>query len=78
MTIPKLVMLLAFENSRKVGFGLWLFIAAGIFLVKGLIDADKWILCIGLVTALIGGGTIADAWMGKKVGKNDPPAPPVQ
>ncbi len=73
MKIPEIMLLLAFEKSRKVGFALWLFLVAGIFLFKGLIDSDKWMLCTAAVTALIGGGTIADAWL--KKAKKDDPAP---
>lgn len=75
MKLPELVLLLAFEKSRKVGFALWLFIVAGIFLFKGMIDSDKWMLCTAAVTALVGGGTIADTWLKSNAPKKDAPTP---
>lgn len=52
--------LLIFKDSRKAGFGLWVFIAANIYLVKHLITSDQWFTALALSSALIGGGTIAD------------------
>lgn len=75
MKLPKIVLILAFEESRKVAFGLWLFIFAGVFLVRGLIDSDKWMLCASAASVLIGGGTLADAYLGKKkAGKDAQPS----
>lgn len=73
MKLPGALKILLFNESRKVGFGLWLFIVSCLFLVKGLIDGDKWMLCSGAASALIGGGTLADTWLGKKKGPNEPP-----
>lgn len=73
----KLLKILFFNDSRKVGFGLWLFAAAGGFLWYGKIDGQSWMLCMGCCTALVGGGTIADTWMGKGLG-NDPTPPAAQ
>ena len=71
MKIPKIIPILFFNDSRKVGFGLWLFIVAIGLLMENLIDADKWMLCVGLSAALIGGGTVADSWLGKVQKPND-------
>jgi hypothetical protein len=74
MKLPKIVEILAFNESRKVGFGMWLFIVACVFLVKGFIDSDKWMICAGCASALVGGGTVADAWLKRGGGKNDLPS----
>lgn len=58
--------LLLFKNSRKVGFGVWLFIVCNVWLVMKLINADQWMLTIALCSGLIGGGTVADTWLSKK------------
>ncbi len=52
--------LLVFKDSRKVGFGLWLFIAANVYLVRHLITSQDWFTAIALCSALIGGGTLGD------------------
>lgn len=61
-----LIKLLLFSGSRKVAFGLWLFIAAVTLLILKLISSDQWMLCVALTSGLIGGGTVADAWINKK------------
>lgn len=61
-----LLKLLFFQGSRKVGFGLWLFIIANIYLWIKLISADQWMNVVLLVTALTGGGTVADKWLDSK------------
>lgn len=59
-----LLHLLLFKgSSRKVSFALWLFIVASAYLWIKLISADQWMNCVLLVTALTGGGTIADKWL---------------
>lgn len=60
-----LVHLLFFKGSRKVGLGLWLFIVANVYLVRHYITSDNWFTCICLTSALVGGGTIADAYLKK-------------
>ncbi len=55
------------SNSRKVAFGVILYITATILLLRKLIPADDWMFCVGAATALIGGGTLADKWLGKKI-----------
>ena len=66
---------LLFNESRKFGTGLWILLLATVLLFKAMIDADKWMLCIGIAATLIGGGTVADTWL--KKGKKDDPVPPV-
>ena len=73
--MPKIVALLLFYNSRKVGFGFWLFIVSTILLFRHLIQADHWMLCMALSATLIGGGTVADGWLKVKGGQNVPPTP---
>lgn len=58
--------LLFFQGSRKVGLGLWLFFASIVLLCLGKIAASDWMMCMGLSSALVGGGTVADAWMKNK------------
>lgn len=61
-----LLHLLFFRGSRKVSFGLYLFFTANAFLVYKLISSDQWFTCIALVSALIGGGTVADKFLENK------------
>jgi hypothetical protein len=61
-----LINLLLFKGSRKVSFAIWLFITANAYLWIKLISADQWMNCVLLVTALCGGGTIADRWLENK------------
>jgi hypothetical protein len=67
-----LLNLLLFKGSRKVSFGLYLFITANAYLVMKLISSDQWFTCVCLTTALIGGGTVADKFLEAK----KPPLPP--
>lgn len=72
MKLPKLFMILFFEESRKVSFGVWLFaVATALLCHNKLIDSTDWMMCAGLASGLVGGGTLADSWMKKK-----PDAPP--
>ncbi len=62
-----LLKILLFNESRKAGFGLWLFVVSTTMVfMGGLIDSEKWMLCVALTTTLIGGGTLADKWMNIK------------
>ena len=70
------------SDSRKVGFGWWVFIIAswGAFFAKcgaggkPLLEASDWLLCVAMSSGLIGGGTVADAWINKaKPGSTEPP-----
>lgn len=73
--IKRLLNLLLLGDSRKVGFGLWIFAASGVFLVWDKITATDWLTCIFLSSGLIGGGTISDKWLEIKH-KETPTAPP--
>lgn len=55
-----LIKLLIFKDSRKVGFGLWLFIVTNVYLVRHLVTSQDWFTVMALCSALVGGGTIAD------------------
>jgi hypothetical protein len=77
MKIPGIFKGLLFDESRKFGLGLWVMLLATVLLFKAMIDADKWMLCIGIAAGLIGGGTLADTYLGKKRAVDAlPPAPP--
>lgn len=78
MRLPKLLMILFFEESRKVCFGLWLFIVATTLLFFKLIDSNAWMLCAGLSTGLVGGGTLGDKFLDMKKGASAAPAGPAQ
>jgi hypothetical protein len=66
--VPTILLHILYPDSRKVGFGWWLFIlssAAAFFFKKpsgeALLDASTWLICTAFSSALIGGGSIADA-----------------
>ena len=48
------------KQSRKVAFGIWLFMVATTLLKTALISSDQWLKCTYLSGGLIGFGTILD------------------
>jgi len=62
----KILKLLLFLESRKVAYGLWLFIVSTLFLYRSIISSDNWIFCTLMVSALIGGGTVTDKYLDKR------------
>lgn len=65
--VPTILLHIFYPDSRKTGFGWWLFIVASLgtfFLHKAngdpKLDASTWLLCVSIAGALIGGGTLAD------------------
>lgn len=70
----KFLKLLTFQESRKVAFGLWIFISANIFIIEKLIVSGDWVTCMILAASLVGGGTLGDAYLkmkSEKVSKGD-------
>jgi hypothetical protein len=72
--MPKLLLILFFEESRSVAFGLWLYISATWLLMEGKIDGQVWQFIAGGSTLLVGGRAVVAEYFGK--GKKD--APPSQ
>jgi hypothetical protein len=66
-----LLQLLWFRGSRKVGFGLWLFLVGNIYLVMKLINSEQWFTVVCLSSALVGGGTAFDRWLENKKGNGE-------
>jgi len=62
----KFLKLLSFQESRKVAFGLWVFIVANLFMIQKLIVSGDWVTCMILAASLVGGGTVADKWLSSK------------
>lgn len=52
--------ILLFNDSRKTGIGLWLFVSAHALLIAGLIKAVDWVWATTTAAALVGGGTVMD------------------
>jgi len=67
MRWPKLLSHVFDPNSRKVGFGWWLFIVATWLLVHKHIDGGMWQACVLMSGALVGGGTMGDRWLQGKL-----------
>jgi hypothetical protein len=72
MKLPSLLHHVFNSDSRKVGFGWWVFIVStyGAFFARlsdsrPLLEASDWLMCVALASGLIGGGTVADAWISK-------------
>lgn len=66
--VPTILLHIFYPDSRKVGFGwsLFLFATAGAFFLHKAdgnpkLDASTWLICVAISSALIGGGSIADA-----------------
>lgn len=61
-------------GSRKVAFGLLLFVMSCVWFWQRLIAVDDLMTCVFLSTALIGGGTVVDSFLAAK--KKNMPEPP--
>jgi hypothetical protein len=70
-----LLHLLLLKGSRKVGFGLWLFIVANIYLWFKVIASGDWMTCVALSSALVGGGTLGDKFLENQKNKLNADAP---
>ena len=66
MKNKKLFKIMTFEESRKVGVGMWVFIFCNIYLPLKLITSTDWITGVIVSATLIGGGTIADKYFDRK------------
>lgn len=70
MRLPKVLKIIAFEDSRKVGFGMWGFIACTFLVYTGKIPSHQWLECFALCSILVGGGTLMDKWLNLKGNSN--------
>jgi hypothetical protein len=61
-----LIKILLFNDSRKVGWGLWFHISTELFFIMKLIDLQTWMACKAIVGTMIGGGTLMDKAMENK------------
>lgn len=84
LKFPLLLVQILHPDSRKCGFAWSLFIVAtyAAFVLKKsdgapAIDADKWLMCVGGSSALMGFGTIADAKHQLEMAKINAAAAPV-
>ena len=68
--LPKVFDILLFNESRKVGLGLWLFIIVNFFFYFNRVSVETWQGMILLSSAMVGGGTIADKMLAN--GKDKP------
>lgn len=75
MKLPSLLHHILNPDSRKVGFGWWLFIVATVLLREKHIDANDWTFCMIAASTLIGGGTLGDSYINAKI-KGAAPAQP--
>lgn len=82
--LPSLLHDIFNADSRKVGFGWWVFIIStyGAFFAKGvgghaLLEASDWLMCVALASGMIGGGTLADSWINKVKAPGVVPPPEV-
>jgi hypothetical protein len=71
MQTPRIISILLFNDSRKAGIGLWLFLTAHALLIAGLIKAGDWVWATTTAAALVGGGTVLD----KLLANRRPPKP---
>lgn len=63
-----MIKILLFNDSRKVGIGLWFYITTEVFFIMKLIDVQTWMGCKAMALTLIGGGTLADKMLQNKKG----------
>jgi hypothetical protein len=59
-SLPSLLHQIFNPDSRKVGFGWWLFIVSTWLRHNDKIESLHWLACAALATILIGGGTVVD------------------
>jgi len=64
--LQRLSSILAFEDSRKVAIALWLFITTHLLLIFKFITSSEWLAAVMASVTLIGGGTVADAYLARK------------
>jgi len=64
--LQRLSSILAFEDSRKVAIALWLFITTHLLLIFKFITSSEWLAAVMASVTLIGGGTVADAYLDRK------------
>lgn len=83
--MPTIILHVLYPDSRKVGFGWWLFILAStgaFFLHKSNGDpkltASDWLICSAFASALIGGGSVADAKHDLEMAKLAAATPPTK
>ena len=78
--IPSIFLQIFNPDSRKVGFGWWLWIVASAALFVGTkISSEQWMQCSLIAGLLIGGGTLGDSFIKARLGveaKKDDPNPP--
>lgn len=68
MKMPRLFKIVLLEESRKVGFGIWLFVVSIVFFAIDKLKAADFIQSMMMVWSLIGGGTIMDTYLKGKSG----------
>lgn len=64
--LPKIFKIILFEDSRKVAFGIWGFIAGTFLVYFDKIPNYQWLECFALCSVLVGGGTLMDKWLNIK------------
>lgn len=67
---PKIFSILLFEDSRKVGFGLWGIVICTFLVYAGKIPNTVWFECFVTCSILVGGGTLADKALKNKEDQN--------
>lgn len=76
--VPTLLLHVFYPDSRKAGWGYQLSIWStyGCFFARfngqPILDSDRWFLCQLVAGVIIGGGTIADAWISAKIAPQAP------
>lgn len=68
LSLPSVLHHIFNPDSRKVGFGWWLFIISTVLLREKFIDSNDWMFCTAFASGLVGGGTIADSMISSKYG----------
>lgn len=73
---PNIVLILLFEDGRKVGFGVWGLIVSTYLAWTHIITGDVWFLCFLIAGSVVTGGTMFDTYMKAKTGGSLEPAKP--
>jgi hypothetical protein len=79
MRVPRILSHVFDSESKTATLGYMIFITASTGLFKGrVIDADTWLICVTISSALIGGKLVGETVLAMKTGKEvKPDVPPV-
>ena len=68
MSLPRIVGILLFKESRKTAFGIWIVALATTLLALTLIKAEHWVAAVAISAGLVSGGAVWEKYIETKNG----------